>query len=241
MQKTITGIAFAIAALALYGCGSDSSGGNDGAAGAGGASQASGGAGGEGGAGGMESNETGGAGGSHVAADCAFDPAEAGKGPGKQIEDFPLEMWNGDRFDFHSNCGGGTKAIWVFLSTGWCGACETYARTAQEFYAQYRDQGLEVVWIVGEDQNRMPPSRRYMEQYKEAKMADFTIIRDNGFFQTRRFIDPNAAGNILPRQYVLDASNMEMVFAGGRPFERGECEMKRLLGVEGGENCEAIE
>ena len=80
-----------------------------------------------------------------------------------------------------------------------------------------------------------------MEQYKEAKMADFTIIRDNGFFQTRRFIDPNAAGNILPRQYVLNASNMEMVFAGGRPFERGECEMKRLLGVEGGENCEAIE
>ena len=178
--------------------------------------------------------------GGEVADNCLFDEAEAGKGPGKQIEDFPLEMWNGDRFDFHTNCGGDRKAIWVFLSTGWCGACENYARTAQEFYEQYHDQGLEIVWIVGEDQNHEPPTREYMAQYKEAKMADFTIIRDNNFYQTKRFIDPNAAGNILPRQYVIDASNMLMVYAGGRPFERGECEMKRLLGEIDVETCEGV-
>ena len=173
---------------------------------------ASGGAGGEGGGAGMDGNETGGA----VEAIYQRIALSAGQeGPGKQIEDFPLEMWNGDRFDFH-NCGGGTRPS-GFLNAGWCGACDLCAHRS-EFYTQYRDQGLEVVWIVSEDQNRMPPSR-YMEQRKEAKMADFTIIRDNGFFQTGRFIDPNAAGNILPRQYVLATRDG---LRRGRPFARGE-------------------
>ena len=241
MKRIIRIIAISLTtSLALWGCGGGGSSGGDtadagGQAGAGGESMGAGGtagAGGAAGAGGVVNQTPG---------DCAFDTAQAGKGPGKQIENFPLEMWNGERFDFHNNCGGTTKAVWVFLSTGWCGACENYARTVQEFYMQYRGQGLEVVWIVGEDQNHEPPTPEYMQQYKEAKMADFTIIRDNGFFQTRRYIDPSAAGNILPRQYVLDASNMLMVYAGGRPFAEGECEMKKLLGVlDTGTDCVAF-
>ena len=236
----------AMAALLLSGCEGDSSDGSEATLGM------AGNAGGENttpegatdGAGTMSEDGAGDAAGTtnnEVPADCAFDPELEGKGPGRQIANFPLQVWNGDRFDFHQNCGGGTKAVWVFLSTGWCGACETYARTAQEFYSEFRDQGLEIVWIVGEDRDRNPPSREYMARYQMEKNADFTIIRDNDFNQTRRFIDPNAAGNILPRQYVIDASNMEMLYAGGRPFERGECEFKRLLGIEGAVDCESIE
>ena len=75
----------------------------------------------------------------------------------------------------------------------------------------------------------------------------FAIIRDNGFNNTRRFIDPSAGGNSLPKQFVLDASNMLMIFASdpraepARPFIQGECEMLRLLGVLDVETCVGYE
>ena len=62
--------------------------------------------------------------GGEVADNCLFDEAEAGKGPGKQIEDFPLEMWNGDRFDFHTNCGGDRKSDLGLSVHGWWGLRE---------------------------------------------------------------------------------------------------------------------
>ncbi len=147
--------------------------------------------------------------------DCQFDPARQGKGVGFHIANFPVEQWDGSPFWFHDNCGGGVKAIWVFLSTGWCTACERYADTAQGFFRDFEDDGLRIVWIVGEDANHEPPTREYMEEYYRRKNVTFTVIRDNSFFQTQRFIDPSAAGNSLPRQYILDGQNMKMLFADG--------------------------
>ena len=114
------------------------------------------------------------------------------------------------------------------------------------------------MWIVGEDAEYNPPSKAYMSQYRLNKLdrdrdgvvsdaeaaLPFVIIRDNDFNNTRRFIDPSAAGSSLPRQYVLDASNMLMVFASNpradppRPFIQGECEMRRLLGVLDIDTCD---
>ena len=176
---------------------------------------------------------------STVASDCEFDEAKKGKAVGKQIEDFPLEQWAADadgeferlRFDFHSNCGGGAKVIWVFLSTGWCGACERYAAVAQEQYLKLKDQGLRIVWIVGEDAEKAPPTPEYMQRYVTEKMVDFPIIRDGEFLQTKRFIDPSVAGNSLPRSYVIDARNMEMKYAGGISMNTSICAMLAEMDV----------
>ncbi len=259
--------------MSLVGCESESSsGGGEGGsagmtAGTGGGAGAAGGAGGAGG--------TAGTGGemnpdpfTYVPnEDCAFDEAQVGKGPGAQIGNFMPEMYNGTLdedgnevgapFHFHSYCGGGAEVVWVFLTTGWCGACESYARKALSYLDEHKDAGLRVVWIVGEDAEHNPPSREYMSAYRKAKLdrdmdgtvseseADlpFVIIRDNGFNNTRRFIDPSAAGSSLPRQYVLDASNMLMVFESDpraeptRTFIQGECEMHKLLGFLEVESC----
>tara|TARA_B100001093_G_C26818035_1_gene1010647 strand:- start:348 stop:1154 length:807 start_codon:yes stop_codon:yes gene_type:complete len=201
-------------------------------------------------------------------ADCEFDESQAGKGPGAQIANFMPEQYNGTLdemgretgapFHFHSFCGGGAEVVWVFLTTGWCGACETYADKALDYLQAHAPQGLKVVWIVGEDAEYNPPSKTYMSQYRTNKLdrdrdgvvseaeasLPFVIIRDNDFNNTRRFIDPSAAGSSLPRQYVLDASNMLMVFASNpqadppRPFIQGECEMRRLLGVLDIDSCD---
>ena len=96
---------------------------------------------------------------------------------------------------------------------------------AQEQYAQLKDQGLRVVWIVGEDAEKAPPSKEYMQLYASKKMVEFPIIRDGEFLQTKRFIDESVAGNGLPRSYVLNAKNMEMKYAGGISMNKSICAM----------------
>ncbi len=180
---------------------------------------------------------------------CGFDPELKGKAEGSQVDNFIMEEWfvnestqeaESKLSHFHWNCGCESKAVWVFLSTGWCSNCENYATTAQNFYDEYKDRGLRIVWVIGEANERdQPPSDSYMAEYVTRKGVNFTIVKDTEFRWVKRYIDPSVAGNILPRQYVLDGDNMEMVFAGGQPFARGECEMKRLLG-ETNEVCENI-
>jgi len=162
--------------------------------------------------------------------ECQYDPAQKGVSVGKQIENFVMRQWNEEPFWFHQNCGT-TKAVWVFLSTGWCGACENYASTVKAFHDLYKDRGLEVVWVVGEDPDRMPPTCDYMVNYFRNKGANFTIIRDNSFDFTERYVDPTAS-NSLPKQYILDGQTMEMVFAGGGRSQESEDMIRMMVGAE---------
>ncbi len=145
--------------------------------------------------------------------ECQFDLASQGNSVGSHIADFTLDQWDGTPFSFHENCGDGVKAIWVFLSTGWCAACERYADTAQRFFETFQDAGLRIVWIVGEDADGNPPTPEYMEDYYRRKNVTFTVLRDDLFAETQRFLDATAAGNTLPRQFILDGRTMEMLFA----------------------------
>ena len=79
------------------------------------------------------------------------------------------------------------------------------------------------IWLSTKSQDD-----RFYHHPRQQLLSDETIHR------------PERPGNILPRQYVIDASNMLMVYAGGRPFERGECEMKRLLSEIDVETCEGV-
>ncbi len=147
--------------------------------------------------------------------ECQFEVAKQGNAVGTHIGDFTLDQWDGTPFSFHENCGGGVRAIWVFLSTGWCGACEQYAPKAQNFFRTFEDDGLRIVWIVGEDAAGDAPTPEYMEDYFRRKDVTFTVLRDDFFAETQRFLDPNAAGSSLPRQFILDGRTMELLFADG--------------------------
>ena len=64
-----------------------------------------------------------------VPEDCAYDEASKGTAIGSHVESFKLFNQHGDIHNSHFDCGGESKAVWVFLSTGWCGACNSYAKT----------------------------------------------------------------------------------------------------------------
>ena len=161
---------------------------------------------------------------------CEFDAGNIGKEVGKSIENFGLKTYQGDAYWLHQNCGTDTKVVWMILGTGWCGACETYVNQVQPLYEQYKDQGLEVMWVIGADEADNPPSLEFCENFVKEKGVTFPVMRDAQFFQVYGHINPHSTA--LPHQYILDARTMELVHASGGINEASETKVKELLGVE---------
>ena len=148
--------------------------------------------------------------------ECSFpDGGMVGSVVGSHVDNFIMRTWDGNPAWFHWDCGCNAKAVMVFLSAGWCGACERRASDMQALFEANGRRGLRVVWVVGETGTRdEAPDAEYMREYHDSKGATFTIVWDNHWAWVQRYIDPSASGNSLPRQYVLRGDNMKMVYAG---------------------------
>jgi len=160
---------------------------------------------------------------------CAFDSENIGKEVGGAIENFGLKTYQGDAYWLHQNCGTDKKVIWIILATGSCGACESFAPVVQPLYEQYKDQGLEVMWVLGADAEGNPPSLEFCENFVQGKNVTFPVLRDAKFYQVYGHINPYSTA--LPHQYILDAETMELIYASGGVNDEPE-RVKELLGVE---------
>jgi hypothetical protein len=85
--------------------------------------------------------------------------------------------------------------------------------SVQEIFQNYQHKGLQVLWVVGEDEEKQIPSLDWIANWKAKEGATFTVVRDANFFQVYGAVNPHS--NALPHQYILDASNMELIFATG--------------------------
>lgn len=166
-----------------------------------------------------------------VGPDCLFDEELAGKGLGKHLENVSLVTYEGDRYDLHQNCGQpDKKVVWVFFVTEWCGACEGYAHIVEEYYEMFKDDGLEIMWIMGEDANEQPVTAEWCDKFVKQKGLTFTVLTDFKYYQAQSSFPYN--GGALPHQYIVDATNMELVFERGGVGEDAEQVIWDMLGVD---------
>lgn len=175
-----------------------------------------------------------------VPTDCGFDEAMEGSGMGSHIANmqfYGLELDDGtkEKYKLHYDCGGGSKAVWIFLSTGWCGACNVYAKTVEKMYNAYKDQGLRVLWIVGEgditDGVKPPITKESFAQYFQAHAPmSFSVVRDPGFNGTYSQLDNTSPS--LPHQYLLDGTTMELIYKQGGTNPEGVKTVAETLGVD---------
>ncbi|MGB0588591.1 MAG: TlpA family protein disulfide reductase [Myxococcota bacterium] len=175
-----------------------------------------------------------------VPADCGFDPELEGTGKNFHITNmqfYGLELEDGTRekYKLHYDCGGESKAVWIFLSTGWCGACNSYARTVEKVYNAYKDQGLRVLWIVGEgditDGEKPPITKESFAQYFAAHAPmSFTVVRDPSFNATYSQLDNTEPS--LPHQYLLDGSTMELTYFQGGTKAEGLQAVAEMIDVD---------
>jgi len=175
-----------------------------------------------------------------IPADCGFDEAQVGSGMNSHISNlnlYGLELEDGtkEKYELHYDCGGGSKAVWVFLSTGWCGACNAYAKTVEKVYNEYKDQGLRVLWIVGEGEisdGVKPPITKasFAEYFTKHSPMSFTVVRDPGFDGTYSQLDNTSPS--LPHQYILDGTTMELIYKQGGTNKEGVKTVAETVGLD---------
>ena len=88
-----------------------------------------------------------------------------------------------------------------------------------------------MIWVLGEDESKQPPSMDYVENWKAKKGVTFTVVRDANFLQTYGSVD-NFGISSLPHIYVVRATNMELLFAAGGQSPDVENLVFQELGVD---------
>ena len=88
-----------------------------------------------------------------------------------------------------------------------------------------------MIWILGEDEGKQPPTMDYVSNWKAKKGVTFTVVRDANFLQTYGSVD-NFGISSLPHIYVVKATNMELLFAAGGQSPDAENLVFQELGVD---------
>ncbi len=158
---------------------------------------------------------------------CEYNAELKGKDVGEHIKNFGLKMPDDTFYWMHQACGYDKKVVWVILATGYCGTCENYAPAVEQVYRQYKDQGLEVVWVLGATADHGPPTLAQLEEFVQAKDVTFPVLRDYNFYQV--YDAMSHAGSALPHIYVLDANTMELVHKQQGPGDPAESMVIEML------------
>ena len=122
------------------------------------------------------------------------------QGTGKQVGDLIANVtWDAPgntQLVLHSFCGK-AKAVWMVLSAGWCEPCKAMAPQYDKLFLKYREQGLEVVLVVGENASGNAATVDYAATYKEALKLndDVHVVADPHFSKLDGAATP---GQFLP-------------------------------------------
>lgn len=89
----------------------------------------------------------------------------------------------------------------------------------EQIFQEYKSKGLEVVWVLGEDEKKNAPSLEWCKNWELINDVSYTVVRDSNFYQVYGAVS-NFGISSLPHQYLIDGTNMELLYAtGGKPPE----------------------
>jgi thiol-disulfide isomerase/thioredoxin len=71
---------------------------------------------------------------------------------------------HGEMVDLYSFCG---KHVMVLISAGWCGPCRSLAEEVQAIQDEYRDEGLQIIEMITDDNSYEVPSQGFLESWAE--------------------------------------------------------------------------
>lgn len=149
-------------------------------------------------------------------------PTGTGVTIGDNIANFTLSTCDGVGYDTEIQtefCGGETKAIWVVATAPWCGACSSWVPKVADAYERYKDKGLEIAIVLGENAAKDAPTVGYCEEYGEKKAVSpdrMYMDNENGVSWAVIWdaMDNYAGGSVgLPWQAVLDGQTMEYMWS----------------------------
>ena len=144
--------------------------------------------------------------------------AGSGTNIGDNIKNYTLQNCYGDYVDLHERCGR-SQAVWIVATAGWCGACKAFVPVAAARANELADQGLDLMVVIGENEQAAPPSLEYCLDYAAEEGVDpAQVFIDNdgvrSWPETFGAINTYSDGSIgLPWNAVLDGASMEYIWS----------------------------
>ena len=143
--------------------------------------------------------------------DCADSVSPTGSQVGGITEDFELPDQYGDVVRLHDFCG---RAVMLVGSAEWCGACRGEAPHLSDLYDQYKDRGLMIITLLGEDESGGTPGVENLETWADQYGQTFPVVADAGYGVVTRYVSGGSIG--LPSITLL-GPGAEVVIADGYP------------------------
>ncbi len=118
--------------------------------------------------------------------------------------------------------GKNNRAILVNIGAGWCLPCQEETLEFPELYAEYHDEGLEIVQVMFQDWESSAPTTGFCEEWESGSWADgtldiqFPVLLDQVFDWGSIYLqDPAAA---TPVNMLIDANgNIRWKLIGQKP------------------------
>jgi len=88
---------------------------------------------------------------------------------------FQMEDQFGEMVDLYSFCG---KHVMIVQSAGWCGPCRSLAEEAQHEQELYRDEGLQIIEMIKQDNAGDPPDLAFVQGWAtDYGMTDIPVLQ----------------------------------------------------------------
>ena len=156
---------------------------------------------------------------------------------GETIPDFSLMNCRTGRLASMYDVAEGKKAMWFVMTAGWCSACHAWIPQVMNLDDQYSDDGLEVIYVLGENDNEGEPTLAYCREYANRYTEDvqrFYIDHDGessyaaSFAALWPYIDSNGMFG-LPFNAIIDAETKEYRYADNAPGVELNAILEELL------------
>lgn len=151
----------------------------------------------------------------------------------------PLTFTNTDGSEFSLDAdvfrNSDKRLLLLVTAAGWCTACREEQPALEALYQSYKNDGLEVVVAVFEDNNFAPAETDFATSWKDSYALTFPVVADTDF-KLGAYYDPS----LTPMAMLVDISKMEIlnIQIGAQPATLETLVQSQLAALGDNAECE---
>lgn len=168
----------------------------------------------------------------------SYPSQDFGTTEGKTLESLTFTNPDGSEFSLDNDIYQDPQKRLLLLVTaaGWCTACREEQPALEALYQRFKEDGLEVLVAVFEDNNFAPATTEFATSWRDSYSLTFPVVADTEF-KLGAYYDPS----LTPMAMLVDIEAMEIlnIQIGAQPATLETLVESQLAALGDAESCES--